>query len=271
MKEANSMVIDFHTHVFPDALAPKAKKALTESINNLYKPVTDLTVGGLVERMDEWGIDISVTQPVVTKPSQLKTTNEWAASTASDRIIPFGGIYPNTDDWKRDIDFVLSLGFKGLKLHPEYQGFVVDAPEQLRLYDYALSRGLILLFHAGADPAFKPPFRSSPRQFAHILDEMRGGVIVAAHFGGHAQWDEVLEVLAGRDIYLDTSMGFEYFTQKQFLDILNAHGSKRILFASDSPWSNTGRELEHLRAMPITEAQKEDILSRNACRILGLR
>lgn len=264
------MIIDFHAHVFPDALAPKAKKSLTESINNLYEPVTDLTVGGLLERMDEWGIDISVTQPVITKLSQLKTTNEWAAGTASDRIVPFGGIFPHTDDYKRDIDFAASFGFRGLKFHPEYQDFIVDAPEMLEIYDYALSKGLILLFHAGADPAFKAPFRSSPAQFAHILDEMKGGVIVAAHFGGQSMWDEVLNVLAGRDIYLDTSMGFEYFTEKQFLDILSAHGSEKILFASDSPWSNTGRELEHLRSMPITDAQKENILCCNAQRILGL-
>lgn len=267
------MVIDFHTHVFPDDLAARAMSSLVaglEDSDEPYVPVSDGTVSGLLKNMDDWDIDISVLLPVVTKPSQLKKSNEYVQSICSSRLVGFGGIYPHTDDYKRDIDFVVGLGFKGLKFHAEYQNFVIDDDYMLKIYDYALSKGLILIHHAGYDPAFPPPFKSTPQQFAKIGEAMRGGVIVAAHFGGHAQWDDVEEYLAGSNIYLDTSMGFEYFKHEQFLRIVRKHGADKILFASDSPWSNAKTEIEHLKSMSLTQAEKDAILSGNAKRILKL-
>ncbi|MDR3645861.1 MAG: hypothetical protein P4M02_12395, partial [Clostridia bacterium] len=177
------MIIDFHTHIFPDGLAHKALATILSNIDYIYKPVTDATEGDLLKKMDEWGIDISVVQPVITKQSQTQKTNEWARSICSDRLVSFGGIYPHTDDYKRDIDFVVGLGLKGLKFHAEYQNFNIDDTHMLKIYDYALSKGLIILHHAGIDPGMPPPYKSSPRQFANIIDAMQGGTIVAAHFG----------------------------------------------------------------------------------------
>lgn len=264
------MIIDFHTHVFPDALAKRAVNSLLENIEEDVTPVTDATVTGLLNHMEETGVDISVIQPVITKQSQFYDLNNWAAAISSDRLIPFGGIYPHTDDYKRDIDFVVGLGLRGLKFHCEFQNFIVDEPKMLRIYEYALSRDLIILHHAGYDPAFAPPTKSSPKQFANIADAMRGGVIVAAHFGGHGEWDDVERYLVGKNIYLDTALGFDYFPPEQFIRIAYNHGIDRILFASDSPWSNAKTEIAHLNELPISEANKKAILSGNAARVLGL-
>ncbi len=262
------MVIDFHTHAFPDAIAERAVSSLVAACGGMYEPCSDGTCSGLVKNMDAFGVDVSVVQPVITKQSQTKSLNEWAREITCDRVISFGGIFPHTDDYKRDIDFVCSLGLPGIKLHPEYQSFTVDSPEMLKLYDYALSRGLMILFHAGYDPAFEPPFHSSPRQFANIVNEMRGGTIIAAHLGGQSQWDDVEKYLVGTDVYLDTSMGLEYYPHEQFLRIVNSHGADKILFGSDSPWSRAGDEINRLNSLPLTEEQKDLILYKNAKRLL---
>jgi predicted TIM-barrel fold metal-dependent hydrolase len=264
------MIIDFHTHIFPDALAPKALSALLSNISGIYHPVTDGTKDSLLSNMNAWGIDISVVQPVITKQSQTLNMNKWAAGICSDRIVSFGGIYPHTDDYKRDIDYVVALGLKGLKFHAEYQNFNIDGPEMLKIYDYALSKGLIILHHAGFDPGFPAPFKSSPKQFANIADAMRGGVMIAAHLGGHAQWDDVEKYLVGKNIYLDTAMGFDYYSREQFLRIVKGHGADKILFASDSPWSNAKDEINTLKSLPLTELEKEMILGSNAKRILKI-
>ncbi len=265
------MVIDFHTHAFPDAIAERAIDSLVKGCGGRYLPCSNGTVSGLLGNMDAFGVDVSVVQPVITKQSQTKTLNEWASSIVSDRIVSFGGVFPHTDDYKRDIDFVCSLGLPGIKLHPEYQAFELDDPKMLKLYDYALSKGLIILFHAGFDPAFSPPFRSSPKQFASIAKQLRGGTIIAAHLGGQSQWDDVERYIVGTDIYIDTSMGFEYYPHDQFLRIVNEHGSDKILFGSDSPWSRADREIKTLNSLPLTPQQKDDILYRNAKRLLKLK
>ena len=264
------MIIDFHAHVFPDNLASKAMSSLVDGVAGQYVPVSDGTVSGLLKNMDNWDIDISINQPVVTKQSQFKKTNEWAAEIRTDRIICFGGIFPHTDDYKRDIDFIAGLGLPGIKFHAEFQDFILDDGYMLKIYDYALSKGLILLHHAGYDPAFPPPIKSSPRRFANVVQAMRGGIIVAAHLGGHAQWDDVEKYLAGKDIYLDTSMGFEYFSHEQFLRIVKQHGPDKILFGSDAPWSDAGLEIGHLMSLPLPEGDIAAMLGGNAKRILKI-
>lgn len=264
------MVIDFHTHAFPDAIAQRAIDSLVTGCNGEYMPCSDGTVSGLVNNMDKFGIDISVVQPVITKQSQTKSLNEWASSIQNDRIISFGGIFPHTDDYKRDIDYVCGLGLKGIKLHPEYQQFNIDAPEMMKIYDYALTKGLIILFHAGYDPAYPPPYHSSPKQFAEISKQMQGGVMIAAHLGGQRQWADVEKYLAGTDMYLDTSMGMKYYSHEQFLRIVEKHGADKILFGTDSPWSKGDEEIKELNSLPLAQNEKDLILYKNAKRILKI-
>ena len=264
------MIIDFHVHIFPDHMAAKTIHKLSSQIDDIYPPVHDGSTSGLLAVMDAWGIDVSVVQPVITKASQANTINTWAQSICSDRLVSFGAIYPHSEDYKKEIDFVAGLGLKGLKFHAEYQSFQIDDERMFPIYDYALSKGLILLHHAGFDPGFPPPFKSSPQQFARIVKAMQGGIIIAAHLGGHAQWNDVEEYLVGTNIYLDTSMGFEYYPTEQFLRIVKNHGADRILFASDSPWSCADSEKKHLQALPLSQEDKDAILGGNAQRILGL-
>ena len=94
--------------------------------------------------------------------------------------------------------------------------------------------------------------------------------MVAAHLGSHNMWDDVERYLVGKNIYLDTSMGFEYYSKEQFLRIVKAHGADRILFASDSPWSNAKNEIDAINSLPINQTSKDLILGGNSARILGL-
>ena len=280
------MIVDFHTHVFPEALAPRAIEELRHTLYGEYQPVSDGTVAGLIKNMDDWKIDVSVISPVIIKKEHVRKVNQWIAGVCSekntgvcsekntgvcsDRLVGFGGVYPHGGDFKADIDHAVSLGLKGLKFHAEYQDFIVDDKHMLKIYDYALGKGLIILQHAGFDPGFRPPFKSSPKQFANIVGAMRGGIIVAAHLGGHDQWDDVEKYLVGSGIYFDTSMGFEFYPHDQFMRIVKNHGADKILFGSDAPWSNAGTEIETLKSLDLPEDEKNAILGDNAKKILGL-
>ena len=136
------MLIDFHAHIFADALAPRARAVLMENSHGAYTHCTDMTLGGLTAYMDAHGVDKSVVLPIVTKQRQTETINKWAASiNDGEKIVAFGGIFPHTDDYKRDIDLVVSLGLKGIKLHPEYQEFVADEKELFPVYEYRPGQG----------------------------------------------------------------------------------------------------------------------------------
>ena len=260
-------IIDFHTHIFPDMLAERAMETLKKNAKGEYVPVHDFTLNGLIGAMDGFGIDVSVVMPVATKPSHSQKNLEWGQAIASDRVVPFAGLFPD-ENWRQNVDEAVRLGYKGIKLHPEYQNFVVDDPKMLPLYDYALNKGLILLFHAGYDPIGKEPFKSRPKMFKHILKELRGGTVIAAHLGGQQQWQEVEDELVGEDIFFDTSMGTEYYGRERFMSILSAHGDDKILFGTDSPWSDAGKEIVNLNSWGIPEDSLEKIFRLNAERLL---
>lgn len=264
------MIIDFHTHAFPDKIAKKAIGGLITSASSRYAPTTDGTVSDLIRNMDYCGIDKSVVMPVLTKPTQFKKNCEWIKEIESDRIIPFGGVHPATKDYKSDIKLLASLGIKGIKFHAEFQDFEVDSPKMLKIYDYAFECGLIVLHHAGYDPSYLPPYKAIPERLASARRQLGGGIFVAAHLGGHAFWDDVEKYLVGTDVYFDTSMGFNYYSHEQFLRIVKNHGADKILFGTDTPWSDGKSEIEALNSLPLTQEQKDKILGKNAQRILGI-
>lgn len=262
------MVIDFHTHIFSEKIAAKAVGNLAAVAG--IQPVMDGTAAGLSAYMKQCGVDRAVVLPVMTKASQTKRMNEWFASVASDKLIPFGGIHPENEDYKERIADIKRLGMKGVKMHPEYQNFEVDDEKMYPLYEEILKQDLILVIHSGEDAAYTAPFRCTPKKLRTMVRAMGGGKIVAAHFGAHKMWDDVEELLVGEDLYFDTSMGTEYYTREQFLRIVRGHGVDKILFATDSPWSDAKTELEHIRAAGLTEAETEQILCGNARTLLKL-
>lgn len=265
------MIIDFHTHAFSEVIAERAYHSLVKNGGDRYSPIrTDLTRAALIKYMDDNGIDTSVVMNIATKPHQSAIINEWASENNDSRTVMFGSIHPDSDNWKKDIDDVVRLKLKGLKFHAEYQHFVLDEERMLRIYDYAFNKGLIILHHAGYDPVGTPPYGTSPKRFAHVLDLLGGGKLVAAHFGGQAQWEDVAEYLAGRDIYFDTSMGFPYYGEETFLKIAAIHGYDKILFGSDNPWSDAASEIKRINALPISDDKKQAILGGNAARLLEL-
>ena len=71
------MIIDFHTHIFPDKIAQRSIQSLSEVSG--VKAATDGTLSGLLASMDKSGVDLSVIMPVVTKPSQFESVNTFAA------------------------------------------------------------------------------------------------------------------------------------------------------------------------------------------------
>jgi uncharacterized protein len=207
-------IIDVHTHAWPDGVAEKAVKALMTG-----GPLTafyDGTLRGLVGAMDAAHVDVSVIQPVATKPSQVIGINDWVASIASERIVPFGAIHPDLQDAAGEIARMATLGLRGFKLHPEYQGFAPDEPRLAPVYEAAIAHDMTVFFHAGAD-AFLDTVRGTPASFATVLDAFPELRIVLAHLGGFRVWNEVAELLVGRDVYLDTAYTLGHLPEADFV------------------------------------------------------
>ena len=265
------MVIDFHTHIFPDTIAAKTISSLGSLAG--VKAATDGTLKGLLASMENTGVDMSVIMPVATKPAQFEHINSFAQSVNEQyrgKLLSFGGIHPDCEDYKGKLRQIKEMGLPGIKLHPDYQGVMIDDIRYMNIIEYASELDLIILTHAGIDIGMPEPVHCPPDRMRKVLDQIKPAKMVLAHYGGWKQWEEVYEYLAGENVYFDTAFTFDYISQEMFLKILKKHDPKKILFATDSPWSDAAKGIQAMKNLPVAEAVIEDILSGNAKRLLGL-
>ena len=270
------MLIDFHTHTFPDSIAPKAIRKLEEGIERtqghaVLKANTDGTLSGLVDSMNKYGVDISVVMPIATTVDQHTTINTFAKNTTDNkRIISFGSLHPREEHWDKTLEDVKELGLHGIKLHPEFQDFYVDEPIVVDIVKKAKELGLYVLFHCGADLGFHPPVKCTPERLRKVIDKCGGENIIAAHFGGFMLWNDVKTYLAGTPIRMDTSMTSGFLENDLMKEIISIHGADKILFGSDSPWQTPKDALDKLLSLGLANEEIELITHKNAERILGI-
>jgi hypothetical protein len=261
-------VVDFHTHAFPEKVAARAISALTQSYQ--VEAHGEATIAGLVRVMDECGIDVSVIAPVATRPEQVRSINDWAASAESDRIVCFGALHPDLPDAAGEVERVVQLGLKGVKLQPNFQAFAPDDRRLWPLYEAAQGR-LILLFHSGQEIKALEQIHAKPEAFARVHRAFPGLTMVIAHMGGYQVWDEVRRHLVGQEVYFDTSYcSEEELSTDEFRELIRAHGAERVVFGTDYPWGHPAGDLARLCAMGLSEAEVEAVAWRNAARVLGL-
>lgn len=266
------MIVDFHTHIFPEKIAARTIEKL-ENIANV-RAFTDGKESSLVASMEEAGVDVSIVLPVVTRPEQFNTVNEFAARLnekyqgQEHRLLSFGGIHPDTLDFKRELRIIKDLGLQGIKLHPDYQDTYFDDIKYMRILDYATELGLVTVVHAGVDIGFPDNVRCTVERIQKVMDEVAPERMVLAHYGAFGLWEDVERLIAGENVYLDTAYIFGFIAEDAFLRILEKHGTDKILFATDSPWSGQKESLAQIRRLVSDQDSLGKILGKNAENLL---
>ncbi|MCX8021559.1 MAG: amidohydrolase family protein [Syntrophorhabdaceae bacterium] len=221
--------------------------------------------------MKEAGVDISVVAAVPTKPNKVASIQRWLSSIRQPGIEPLAAIHPDDPISTEQLKILKAQGFKGFKLHPDYQNFYVDDPKMFPLYEKIADEGMFILFHAGVDRGLPNPIHGTPKRFAALHRSIPELCIVAAHLGGEDVYEETLKYLVGQDIYMDTSFVLRKAPWTFLERIFKEHPVERILFASDSPWTDQKEELQFLLGLPfLSHSDKEKICFYNAASLLGL-
>ena len=272
------MIIDMHTHIFPDKIAKNAIKKLSQKSGTTA--FTDGTLNGLERSMKESGIDISVILPVATNSEQVKKINDVAAELNKNligKIISLGSIHPDYENYSEELQRLKELDIKGIKIHPVYQDTDLDDIKYLRIFECAAKLDLIVVTHAGLDIGYPGVVRCSPKMARRVVDEIGNFKFVLAHMGGWQNWKEVPEYLADTNVYIDTAFttgkivertDIELMNAEQFIGMIKIFGSDRILFGTDSPWTSQSESMKFIKCLQITEEDKEKILGKNALNLL---
>ena len=278
------MVIDFHTHTFPNKIAEVAVKKL--SSEGHIPAFSNGTAEGLKISMQTAGVDYSVVLPVATNPLKLASMNDFSINNnGKGNLIYFGAVHPDAPDWQDELLRLSNNGIKGIKIHPIYQGVDIDDDRYLKILYRAGELGLIVTMHAGDDIGFPGVVRCSPKMTANALKQVGDVKIILAHMGGWKNWQEVAEHLSGTSAMLDTSFSLgkikpldstysdeflNLMDQNDFCSLVDVFGSENVLFGTDSPWTDQKCSLDAFLDLPLSDADKQNILSLNAKRLLSL-
>lgn len=265
------MRIDVHTHLFPDKLSSKALAKLA-AVSGLA-PQTDGTLFGTLKKLDEWGVDRAVTLHIATAPGQEKNVNRFAASLTEEtggRLLAFGSVHPDSPDALKILGSFQEMGLKGVKLHPDYQGFEADEKRLYPLYERICALKLPCCFHMGYDPLSPKHFHAAPAMLARVHRDFPKLTLILAHMGGMNLWEEVEEQLLKKELYLDTAMVAGSLSPRQAERMINRHGAERFLFGSDCPWQDSETAARFIESLAVSDDKKEQIFSGNAIRLLGL-
>lgn len=279
------MIIDFHTHTYPDRIAAKTVQLLESRSGTMAH--SDGTLDGLENDMKKRRVDISVVLPVATSPKQYKSINDFAVAENErfneTHVWSFGGIHPENENYKEILRDIWDKGLKGIKLHPDYQGAFFNDIRYKRIISYATELGLIVVTHAGVDIGLPDPVHCTPAMAEEMLEEVEPDKLVLAHMGGWQMWDQVIDRICGRNVYLDTafSLGsidwrkdvphrWKLMNESQFKRIVQAHGADKILFGTDSPWTDQNISIEDIEKLDLSDDTKKRILGGNAERLLNI-
>lgn len=267
-----NFLIDVHAHFFPDSIAEKAVETLKHNAKQQVQAYGH-NMATLKKEMEEDGVDISINQPVATKPEQVVSINRKMIETnlhSDGKIICFGAMHPDFDkigNIHEELEFIAESGIKGIKLHPDYMGFYPDEERAYKIYDACRKNNLIILFHAGVDLAYED-VHSTPKRFAEVT-KISGLKFIIAHMGGYRQWDDVIKYLAGKDVYLDTAYTAE-MKDEQFKDIVDAQGQEKILFGTDFPWERASNIKKKIEKAINEKEIREKIYYKNAKKLLNI-
>lgn len=265
------MIIDFHTHILPDKIAARTIEHLSKSGG--IPAFSDGTVSGLYSEMERGGVDISVALPVLTSPAQFESVNRYAEAInrESKSIISFAGIHPRCENISEKMKEIHARGFLGVKIHPDYQEAFIDDPGYIEILESAKREGLIVVAHSGVDGAYRGlPVRCTPERAKRVLRSVRPEKFVLAHLGANEMFAEVFDALAGEAVYFDTAYILSYISDEDFHKILEKHGADKILFATDSPWTDVRASVERIRTLGLDRETEEKIFFKNAKSLLGI-
>jgi uncharacterized protein len=274
------VITDCHVHIQPLELFKPAPLATIKKNRKNFEEIVEFSRSPklFLKHLDATGVDRAALINYVA-PELMGMTpavNEFVANYSKEnpkRLIPCGSVHPkHTVDVQRDMEQIVRLGIRMIKIHPPHQllfpnDYLHGMKKLEVIYRVAEENGIPLMIHTGTSifPGARNKY-GDPIYVDDVAVDFPKLKILLAH-GGRPLWMQTAFFLVRRhpNVYLDTS-GIPPKKLLKYFPRLEEIAAK-TLFGTD--WPGPGvpeikKNLEDFRALPISEEAKEQILSRTA-------
>jgi hypothetical protein len=279
------MIIDAHTHAYRKrdrTLAQDRGEALDADLPDAHPAKWILRQGASVEALlrseQEAGIDRFVLLPVTGRPDRVAELNRWAADQARrhPQVIPFGSLIGRSDTLEADLGQLVALGLRGVKVHPLLQRLDILSPRAHRLWHLLEEAGLPVVLDSMSLEGmvrYKPhltrfaeagrEFETGPERIAAVAAEHPRLTLIAAHLGSLFGWAHLEPLLERPNVFFDLSFVSGILPDEEVVRAIRRKGADRVLFGTDAPWRTPAAERRWFERLPLDEAEREGIASRN--------
>jgi len=259
-------IIDIHTHFYPEKVAQKA----TDSIRDFYEIYGGTMTGTadmLLQRGKAAGISKFVVLGVAIHADKVQHINDFIHEKThnSDTFIGCGTVHAGMEAPAAEAERIMAMGLHGIKMHPDTQGFSIDDPRLLPMYE-AIQGKLPVFLHMGD---LRMDY-SHPARLRRVLEMFPKLQTVAAHFGGYSMPETACRLLKDTDCIMDISSSLMFMQPGEAEHYINLYGAERLAFGSDYPLWDPVTEVQRFLQLRITDEQKEQIAHKTAQRFLGI-
>jgi len=257
--------IDFHCHVYPDAIAPKAASSIRE-FYHLGEDAMDGKVATLLQQGTAAGVQEFVILPVAMRPDRTRHINDFIIQQVAQqpRFYGYGTVHAAMDDLPGEVQYIMDKGLRGIKLHPDSQVFSIDDPRLFPMYDMVQGK-LPVIFHMG-DTRFD---YSHPKRLRHVLELFPRLQTIAAHFGGYTMYDVAAQELKGKECFFDVSSSLMFMEPGVAESYIRHYGAERFVYGSDFPMWDPVKEMDRFLKLKLTDGEFEQIAHITAENILN--
>ena len=232
-------------------------KRKTHTAPNLERDCRDMGIVHSAILAIDMGIPSHHVHDTITTAGALGTTT------------PFGSVHPRKRKPKEKLEDQLHRGARGLKLHPQLQQFMPDAPAAKELYRLAARERIPVIWHCGPVGIELP----SARKFVEIpnyeppLADHPETTFLLGHAGALACDQAIGLQKKYGNAYLEVSC----ISLSQMRQVIEEADPDRIVYGTDWPFYHHALALA--KVLVATEGRPElrrKILHDNAARLLGL-
>jgi predicted TIM-barrel fold metal-dependent hydrolase len=261
------MIIDAHTHVWPDKIAPLALGG--NRVPGL-EARGDGTVGGLTDDMARSGVDISCCLAIANEARHVDSVNRFVSGLGDEKHIPFGTVHVDLSV-EENLASLERHGVKAVKVHPLFQRFALDDRRLWEIFE-AFGSDYAVITHVGEGGDEFTNSLSSPTMIRDIARQFPDLRLMACHFGGYKLLDDAEEMLAGADVVLETSWppSLSTLRPERVRDLIRKHGAERIIFGSDWPMTSPAEEIRAIEGLGLSDDETGLVLGGTLARMLRL-
>jgi predicted TIM-barrel fold metal-dependent hydrolase len=279
------MIIDFHTHLFPDDIRKNREKYYTgePAFEMIYKTPGSKLAGAkqLIETMDEQGVDKSVVFGFPWEnPTTFKKHNDYIIESVikfSDRFIGLACFNISDNGIDKETERCLDAGLSGVgELALYTSGLAEESIKSLEpVMNICSEKDVPLLLHTNEPVGHMYPGKA-PMTLAQIytfIKRFPENKIVLAHWGGGIFFytlmkKEVTETL--KNVFFDTAASPFLYQTGIYTIAKKTIGIDKILFGSDYPLLKPERYFKELEQTGLTHDDIENIKGQSAAKLLGL-